>query len=127
MNLRNSTVRPSLDQFDHSPVIVSRMNLCPHLSCNLMFASCLTDHSGFPDVVRERFFTVNMFVKLKCREGGKRVRMFTCTDDDGIELTLLIKQLAKILVLPSLSMSFARAIQIGFVHITQCDDVLGLH
>ena len=65
VNLRDVADGPGLNQFNHSSVVVTSVNLGSHLSCDPGLECRFADNSCLPDIMCQRFLAVDVFTKLK--------------------------------------------------------------
>src|SRR5882762_499286 len=60
MRLRDWTNRAALKEFHRAMIIFVSVNLNAHLRCHFSFRRRFTNLARLPDVVRERFFAIDM-------------------------------------------------------------------
>ena len=89
-------------QLDHSPVVVCGVDLGAHLGCQLRSGGGLADDAGFPDIAGQRLLAVDVLAQPQRRQRGEGVRVLAGADDDGVELLVVVEQLAEVIRLPRL-------------------------
>ena len=124
MGFTHRSNRTGLHQFHHAPIVISRMNLGPHLGRHLGFISCFTNHACFPDVMSQWFFTVDMFTHLQGGQRREGVGVFARTHRHGIEFIDMVIQVPKINRFPGTWMTSGSEFQVVFINITHRHDVL---
>jgi hypothetical protein len=123
MNGRNGTDGVGLDEFDDAAVIGTGVDLRAHLGRDFGFGSSLGDEPGFPDVVGERFFAVDMLPELKRWESSKGVGVLGAANDDGVDVAGVIVEFSEIDVFAGFGMFLGGGIEVAFVHVTKGNDV----
>ena len=67
-----------------------------HLGGDFVFAGGLGELAGFPDGMRERFFTLDMLAVFHRGHRDKGVEMIGCGDHDSVDVLLLVEHFAKV-------------------------------
>src|SRR5581483_6525739 len=90
-------------QLDDTAIVVFGVNLRSHLGGHFRSLRSFPNKTGFTEVVRQRFFAVDVLLALQRRQRGKSMRMLGGADDDRIEIAIfqLIVKFAEIAELPS--------------------------
>ena len=97
MHTPNRANLAGLDDFDHSPVVIPRMNLYAHLCDTVILLGELLEESGFEDGVGERFFAIDVFFESESEGGGWGVSMVWGPDEDGVEAVgFVVEEVAEI-------------------------------
>ena len=87
---------PALDQFHHAAVVAGGMNLRPHLGGHTGLLRRLPDLPAFPDVMREWFFAIDVFLPLQRRQRGEGVGMLRSAHRHRIEALELVVEFPEI-------------------------------
>ena len=127
VNFAHGADRSRLNQLNHAAVVVAGMDLRAHLRGDLGPSSGLSNDARFPDVVSQRLFAIHVLAELQCRKRGKGVRVFTGTDNDGVELVGMVVELAKVGQSACPGMCFGSPTEVIGVDIAQRNDVLRRH
>ena len=96
MAFAHGTDGAGLNQFDHAAVVITRVNLCAHLSGEF-FVCCreASNRARLEYRVGKGLFTIDMFSQPQGGARCDRVSVVRRADDNGINV-LLLQHLAKV-------------------------------
>jgi hypothetical protein len=114
-----------LDQFHNAPVIVSGVNLSPHLGRNLGFHSSLSDDACLPDVMCQRLLAIHVFAQVQSRQRGEGVRVLRRAYDNRVKFTGMVVELPEVTAAASVWMIHSSMVNRWLKHIAERHNVFG--
>ena len=103
----------------------ARVTLIAHLRRQLrVLRRGLANEAGFPDVVGERLFAVDVLALRQGQIGGKCVRVLGRRDDDSVEGAGLVEDAAEVDGLRSLRETLGRSVNGDLIDVTKNDHIL---
>ena len=87
-----------------------RPALIAHLSRYFSLGSHLGKLTRFPNIMRKRFFAIDMLAKFHCRHGDISVPVVRGGTQNGVNVLFLLKQYAKIIIIAAFILGIGRLI-----------------
>src|SRR5262245_55518362 len=115
------------DKFNDATIVISCVNLNAHLGRHFGFGGSLTNQPGFPHVVRQWLFAIDMLPFLQSRHRCHCMGMLASADDHSVEIACMVVHASKIRELESCWILHRRLVDRILRNIAQSYDVLATH
>ena len=124
MDARHGADLAGLDDLDHAAIVVAGVDLRAHLRDGFLLGGQAAHLPHFVDRMGQRLFAIDVEPAPQRPHDGNGVRVVGRRDDDGVEVLLLVEQLAEVDVGLGLRKALGHLAQVQRVDVAQGDDVL---
>ena len=121
---RTGPMAPVWMSLHHTPVVVGRVNLGPHLRGEARFGGRLANNAGFPDAMRQGLLAIDVLAEMDGRHDGKGMCVLRRGHDHRVNILAGVVELAEVHVFPGLGILGGGGVEVVFVDVAQRHDVL---